>query len=251
VKPRAKAGNHVKTRINRRQSACALILSVLAVIAAQSALAASADSSHSAMAPIKAYLMASEQQEIALARTAAPPSISNHATVMVFGVHGYVTAVNGSNGFVCIVGRSWGAAVSIKSARFWNPKIRIPLCFNAQGAHTVVAQYLMMTQWALAGATRAEIGAREKAGWAAGTLKEPAAGAMCYMMSKNGWGVGGNPGPWRPHLMFYFPTGQTPNWGANLGGTPVLASPSSGDDKTTVLVVVVPFWSDGSAAPSF
>jgi hypothetical protein len=251
VKPKAKAGKRTKTRVNRRQIACALILSVLVIIAAQSALAASAGSTHSAMAPIKAYLMASKQQEIALARTAAPPSVSDHATVMVLGAHGYVTAVSGGNGFVCLVTRSWDAAVSVKSARFWNPKILIPMCFNAPGAQTVVAQYLKMTQWALAGATRAEIGAREKAAWAADKLKEPAAGAMCYMMSKHSWGVGGNPGPWRPHLMFYFPTRQTPNWGANLGGTPVSASPSSGNAKTTVLVVVVPFWSDGSPAPKF
>jgi hypothetical protein len=71
------------------------------------------------------------------------------------------------------------------------------------------------------------------------------------MMSKHSWGVGGSPGPWRPHLMFYFPTRQTPNWGANLDGTPVLASPASGNEETTVLVVVVPFWSDGAPAPKF
>lgn len=170
---------------------------------------------------------------------------------MVLGAHGYVTAVNGGNGFVCLVTRSWDSAVSVKSARFWNPKILVPMCFNSRGAQTVVAEYLMMTQWALAGATRAEIGAQEKAAWAAGKLKDPPAGAMCYMMSKQSWGVGGHPGPWRPHLMFYFPTRQTPNWGANLRGTPVAASPSSGNEETTVLVVVVPFWSNGSPAPSF
>ncbi|MGH8290629.1 MAG: hypothetical protein ACREV7_16685 [Steroidobacteraceae bacterium] len=171
-----------------------------------------------------------------------------HATVMVLGAHGYVAAAKGSNGFVCLVQRSWDNAQSVKLARFWNPKIRSAFCYNAAGAQSLLPQYLMKTQWALAGASKAEIGDRDKAAWAAGKVEEPTAGAMCYMMSKRSWGVGGMPGPWRPHLMFYFPSRQAPNWGANLGGTPVIAS---ADDHTTVFVVEVPVWSDGSPAPGF
>jgi hypothetical protein len=192
--------------------------------------------------------MASQQQEIALARSAAPPSISMHATVMVLGAHGYVTAVKGTNGFVCLVERPWDNELSVKSARFWNPKTRTAFCYNAAGAHSVLAGYLMRTEWVLGGASKAEIGERDQAAWASGKLEEPTAGAMCYMMSKGSWGVGGNPGPWRPHLMFYYPARQAPNWGANLGSSPVFAS---ADDHTTVFVVLVPIWSDGSPAPSF
>jgi hypothetical protein len=235
----------MKKHFERRQSTCALIVSVLAIIAARSAPAASAGS---ALARIEPYLMASQQQEIALARSAAPPSVSLHATVMVLGAHGYVTVVKGSNGFVCLVQRPWDNAVSVKSARFWNPKIRSAFCYNAAGAQSVLPGYLMRTKWVLAGASRTEISDREKAAWAAGRLEQPAPGAMCYMMSKHSWGVGGNPGPWRPHLMFYFPSAPAPNWGANLGGSPVFAS---ADDHTTVFVVLVPVWSDGSPAPSF
>ncbi len=57
------------------------------------------------MAPLEQYLISDRNAEIALARSAAPPSISHDATVMVLGRHGYETAVEGKNGFVA----SWNA----------------------------------------------------------------------------------------------------------------------------------------------
>ena len=239
----------MNTHIARPRKVCPLVLSALAIVAAQPAPAASAGSTYSASARIRPYLIASRQQEIALARSAAPPSISMHATVLVLGMHGYVTAVKGSNGFVCLDSRSWDAAVTVKSARFWNPKFRIAKCFNAAAAQSVLPPYLMRTQWVLGGASKEEIGDRDKAAWYAGKLEEPAPGAVCYMMSKQSWGVGGSPGPWRPHLMFYFTGGDAPDWGANLPDAPVVSSAVT--QNLAVLVVLVPDWSDGSPAPSF
>ena len=69
------------------------------------------------MVPLDQYLMADRNAEIALARSAAPPSIANDATVMVLGRHGYETAVEGSNGFVCIVDRTWAAEFDRQSRR--------------------------------------------------------------------------------------------------------------------------------------
>lgn len=227
-----------------RRCVCALLAPMLAIIGAQ---AASAATTLSAAARIEPYLMASKQQEIALARTAAPPSISMHATVLVLTARGYVTAAKGSNGFVCLVTRSWDNAVSVQSARFWNPRTRVPYCFNAAGARSVLPEYLLKTRWALTGASRAQMSDREKSARAAGKMDASTAGAICYMMSKRSWGVGGNPGPWRPHLMLYYPRGHAPDWGANLTGSPVLAGPAN--DATTVVVVLVPVWSDGSPAP--
>src|ERR1700722_20804058 len=61
----------------------------------------------SATAPAAQYLMSDAKAEIALARSAAPAPISRDATILVLTLHGYETAVKGSNGFVCIVERSW------------------------------------------------------------------------------------------------------------------------------------------------
>ena len=57
------------------------------------------------MAPVEEYLMPDRNAEMALARSAAPESISHEATVLVLGPHGYETAVEGKNGFVCVVKR--------------------------------------------------------------------------------------------------------------------------------------------------
>ena len=84
------------------------------------------------MAPLAQYLMSDQNSEIALARSAAPPSISDAAEVMVLGPKGYTTAVKGTNGFLCIVERSWGAATD--DPEFWNPKVRAPICFNPPAA---------------------------------------------------------------------------------------------------------------------
>jgi hypothetical protein len=135
-----------------------------------------------AMAPLDQYLIADEKTEIALARSAAPGSISDGAEVMVLRRDGYQTAVKGSNGFVCIVERSWGQGTD--DAEFWNPKMRAPHCFNAQAAKSFAQIYLMKTKLVLAGKSKTEI-----AKVIATTLdnKELPAlepGAMAYMMSK-------------------------------------------------------------------
>src|SRR5580693_9451169 len=89
--------------------------------------------SYSSMAPLDQYLMADRGAEVALARSAAPESISRDAEVQVLGRHGFEIAVRGKNGFVCIVGRGWTSAAD---ADFWNPKVRVPMCVNSAAAHS-------------------------------------------------------------------------------------------------------------------
>jgi hypothetical protein len=75
-----------------------------------------------AWAPLEQYLMADRTAEIAWARSAAPQSIAQEAEVMVLGRHRYEVAVQGKNGFVCVVERSWTAGIDFPE--FWNPKLR-------------------------------------------------------------------------------------------------------------------------------
>ena len=81
-----------------------------------------ATSAYPSMAPLEQYLIADRNAEIALARSAAPDSVSRDAEVLVFTRHGYETAVKGTNGFVCMVARSWSAGFD--DPEFWNPKVR-------------------------------------------------------------------------------------------------------------------------------
>src|ERR1700727_3018387 len=62
--------------------------------------------SYPKMAPVEQYLM-EKDAEIQLARSAAPDSISRDATILALGRQGYETAVEGKNGFVCMVERGW------------------------------------------------------------------------------------------------------------------------------------------------
>src|SRR5690242_11277010 len=108
-----------------------------------------------AMAPVEQYRIANRQEEIALARTAAPASVSADAEVLVLGSQGYETAVKGKNGFVCFVERSWTAGFDDR--QFWNPRLRAPNCFNPQAVRSVLPQYLERTTWALAGDSRPQM----------------------------------------------------------------------------------------------
>ena len=107
------------------------------------------------MAPLDQYLMPDKDAEVALARSAAPASISDGAEVMVLGRQGYTTAVKGGNGFLCIVKRSWGAATG--EPEFWNPKVRAPICFNPPAARAFVPIFLMKTKLVLAGESKTKI----------------------------------------------------------------------------------------------
>jgi len=207
---------------------------------ANQAMAQDAATPYPNMAPIEQYLM-DRTAEIALARSAAPESISGDAEVLVLGRHGFERAVKGKNGFVCIVERSWTSA---PDPEFWNPKVRTPICYNAPAARSYLPRNTKRTDLILAGRTQAQV---DKTITAAIDKKELPAiepGAMCYMMSKQGYG-GDTVKHWPPHLMFYYSQIDPATWGAGLPGSPILASSDTGEHLTT-FVVAVQRWSDGT-----
>jgi hypothetical protein len=197
-------------------------------------------------AGIAQYRIANPQEEIALARSAAPPSIASDAEVLVLGRRGYETAVKGKNGFVCFVERSWAAGFD--DAEFWNPKLRGPNCFNPPAVRSVLPQYLKRTEWVLAGASKPQLMERTRAAISNGDFKVPDPGSVSFMLSRNGYLSDEAAGPWLPHVMFFVPHGQAADWGAGYEGSPVIGKDGSALEAT-VLVVPVRRWSDGSAAP--
>lgn len=201
------------------------------------------------MAPLTEYLSANRPSEITLARSAAPKSIGDHASVLMLEKDGYTTVIKGSNGFVCFVGRSW--ANDFDNAQFWNPRIRTPQCWNAVAASSLLQDYLKRTQWALSGVSRDTMAARTKAEFASHEVS-PAPGSVAYMLSKHQYINDPTPalGPakWHPHVMFFVPATDGTPWGANTPGGPVYSSTSDAEPVTTYFVVV-PSWSDGSPGP--
>src|SRR5229473_1230241 len=122
----------MQRKILRMIAARSLALVVM-VVAARQAQAQDAQTPYLRMAPLDQYLM-ERNAEMALAKSAAPESISRDAEVLVLGRDGYETAAKGKNGFVCMVQRSWTAGID--DPDFWNPKLRAAICFNPPAART-------------------------------------------------------------------------------------------------------------------
>jgi hypothetical protein len=198
------------------------------------------------MASIDQYMM-DPNAEIALARTAAPDSITRDATVLVLGKHGYETAVKGSNGFVCAVERGW--AGPIDSEGVWNPKNRSPICYNPPAVRSALPLTLKRTELAMAGKSREEIKEWEKAAYAKKQLPatvEP--GAMSYMLSKEAYLTDSGDHN-LAHLMFYTPVTDGATWGADVPNSPVIFFMTGPPGPFTVFLVPTGRWSDGTPAP--
>ncbi|MFI4920090.1 MAG: hypothetical protein ACHQAZ_00445 [Gammaproteobacteria bacterium] len=221
-----------------------LCLLCVSLVWSLSTAAQDAAPQYPAMTPVAQYASASQAAEIALAKSAAPASISDHADVMVLGAHGYEKVAKGDNGFVCLVGRSW--AMAFDNPEFWNPKIRTPICLNAMSARSVsvLPSYLTRTQWVLAGVSVAEMHDRETAEWKDGRLKPPDPNCVTFMMSKDQY-INDSAHPWHPHVMIFAPRITDTELGANIHGSPVAAD-STNVEQTSIFMVVVAKWSDGT-----
>lgn len=230
---------------------------VAALIATRPAAAQDAKQPYPTMAPVEQYLM-DRDAEIALARSAAPNAISQDASVIVLTRRGYETAVQGKNGWVCWVGRSWMAMFD--HPEFWNPKVRAAECINAPAARSVLPYAYKRTEFLLAGHSKPEVVAAIKAAIDKNELPALEPGTVSYMMSKGSYltDEGGHNGP---HMMFYEATRDGAAWGANLTNSPVMgvnywyisaeAYPQlKSFPPLSVFLIGTDKWSDGTPAPS-
>ncbi len=201
-------------------------------------------SKYSNMAPIEQYFMARDA-EIALARSAAPESISRDADILVMERHAYEIAAKGKNGFTCLVQRSWTAPSD--DPEFWNPRLRAPICYNPQASRSYVPRILKKTELALAGRSKQQIAAAIATALDTKQLPAVESGSMCYMLSKDGY-LGDRFGHWHPHLMFFVPETETAAWGANLPHSPILGATDK-QEHLTVFLIPLGQWSDGTPGP--
>ncbi len=208
------------------------------------------------MAPIDAYLM-DRHQEIALARSAAPSSVSKDATILVLTRTGYETAASGTNGFVCWVSRSFSG--SLESPERWNPKIRAAECQNPQAARSVLPIAKLVTSMVLAGRTTAETITRLRTAFSTHEIQPLESGAMSYMMSKSAYLTDQGDHD-MPHVMFYVAVKNASDWGANAPDTPIIGgnywfltpgheTESASLPPLCIFLIGVPIWSDGTPAP--
>ena len=202
------------------------------------------------MAPLDQYLM-DRDAEIALARSAAPEDITRDATILVLGRRGYETAVEGKNGFVCVVERSFMAP--FENPEFWNPKNRSPDCYNPPAARSVLPVIKNRAQMALAGLSREQMIKNAKTAKANKEFPPPEPGAMAYMMSRQAYlsdkGITADGAHSLAHVMFFIPSTDAETWGANSAQSPMILLQQNAESPTTVFIVAVGKWSDGTPAP--
>ena len=234
-----------------------LMVTAPALFAVSAGSAADQAAPYPRMAPADAYLM-DRAQEIALAKSAAPESISRDATILVLTRTGYQTAVSGSNGFVCMVSRGFSGAPDWPER--WNPKIRAAECQNPQAAQSMAPLAKLRTAMTLAGRTDAEIMERIKTALRTKEIPPLAPGAMSYMMSKSSY-LSDEGDHDMPHVMFFIPFKDGNNWGANAAGSPIFggnywfATPDHAAETAalpplSVLLLGACTWSDGTPAPT-
>lgn len=200
------------------------------------------------MASVEQYFMPDRNAEIVLARSAAPKAISSEAEVLVLGRHGYETASQGTNGWVCMVERAW-TYPDHSFREFWNPKIRGPECLNPPAARSILPITKKTAELALAGRSKAEIIAGVEDAYARKEMPALEPGAMGYMLSKDAYltDAADHNGP---HLMFYLPHKDPPAWGADVSDSPVLRGAEiKGVQPIDILMIPVGEWSDGTMAP--
>ena len=238
-----------------RKSLLTIIFVLVINIACGVPEAAAQSDPYPKMAPVDQYLM-EKPAEIQLARSAAPDSISSDATILVLGRQGYETAVEGKNGFVCLVGRGWTGMFDWPE--FWSPKIRAADCMNPQSARSILPIFYLRARMVMAGRSKAEIVSALKTAYEKKQLPSLESGAMDYMMSKSAY-LTDEGGHNMPHVMFYTHVKDGKDWGSGAAGAPVLSSPfwffspqeqpqMKGLPPILVFLVAVPTWSDGTPA---
>jgi hypothetical protein len=264
-RPGVKRTDSQEGKIMRENKVGAIVIKSFALLVAlgtaylgmgNQAMAQDAQTAYPTMAPVEQYLM-DRDTEIALARSAAPDAISHDASVIVLTRHGYENAVEGKNGWVCWVGRSWLAMFD--HPEFWNPKVRAADCLNPPAARSVLPYAYKRTELILAGHSKQEVIAAIKAAIDKKELPPLGPGTISYMMSKFSY-LTDSGGHNMPHLMFFQTDKDGTAWGANLTNSPLMAvnywylsAEAYPQLKTfpplSVFLVGVDKWSDGTPAP--
>jgi hypothetical protein len=187
--------------------------------------------------PLSEYLMPKDA-EIGLARSAAPSTITERATIKVLIKSGYQVDREGDNGFVCLVLRGWSAP-TYTPAPFrdlvYDATVRAPICFNPVAARTVLPYQELRTRLGLEGKGPDQIAQAVQAAYARGELPKMEGVGFAYMWSAAQHLAPGI-GAYRPHIMVYTPYYVNAMLGNNEFGR---ALPFVSDDAGTPFAVTV------------
>jgi len=173
--------------------------------------------------------------QTAMAKGAAPPEVSDAATIYVLDKSGYIAVQQGSNGFSCLIGRE-------------RPDTVEPACFDAEGSATTLKTLLRTEELRAQGKSEDEIAQDIAEGYKTGRFQAPRKAGIVYMLSNSNRVF--NPEtkkviPFPGHLMFYAPYATAKEIGSGEGA-PYVVHPGQPD----ALMIVIPQRSDASAKAS-
>jgi len=202
-------------------------------IAALPSSAAAQDKPQEAMREVYLVIASTpRERQIELALSAAPTEVSSKAAVYVLGPKGEEKAREGTNGFSCIIWRSFKGTTQTSSA---------PACFDAEGSRTILVAYMHREELRSEGKSEEEIKDDIAKGYEDGRFKTPGPGFL-YMMSNENYvydSESKQSGFVPPHLMFYAPNKIPQDVGyesVSPGMVPYLTR-SSGIGAESLLVV--------------
>lgn len=214
-----------------------IFLTLLAALLIPAAGAQTSRSGDHKYPPIQEYLMPLAS-ETALAKSAAPASISGRATIKALTISGFKVVHPGDNGFVCEVMRAFSAP-TYSPAQFrdlvYDSSVRAPICLNPQAAREVLPYYELRTKLGMASEDPHGIAKGVQAAYAKGQLPERTGVSFAYMWSAD-QNLAPGVGAWHPHVMVFAPYYENSMLGGNQFATPL---PQVTDDAGTPFAVVV------------
>ena len=211
-------------------------LSVLFLTATLLTAAAAQDA---ARYPVKPASLA-DAEEIALAMSAAPEEVSSRADIYALRGARFEKIRPGTNGTACMV------------ARDYHPGSLYPICFDQEGARTLMLREMREVSLRAEGIPELRIDSMVQQELASGKLPRATKTALAYMMSprqvlySSADSTGRRVGQWFPHVMM-----------ANVGISKEQLGLSSrylyvqaGGEAGTLheFVVLTAIWSDGKPA---
>ena len=182
------------------------------------------------------------ERQIELALSAAPTEVSSKAAVYILGPKGYEKVREGTNGFSCLIERSFKGTTQTSSA---------PACFDAEGSGSIMVAYLRREELRAEGKSEEEVKEDIAQGYKDGRFKVPGPGFL-YMMSNENFvynNVSGKSGFVPPHLMFYAPNKTAKDVGyESVSPTMLPYLTGSGIGPENLLVVAAEKPSQGDSA---
>lgn len=179
--------------------------------------------------PVVAFAQ-SRDEEIRIARSAAPPEIAKDAKVYVLDQGHYVVADPGRSSETCLVLRP-------------GPLDFAPMCGDAEADASEFAVGRFQTEQRLAGRSKAEIDRDVEDGMKTGHFRNPTRPALVFMLSSTQQLTEDDGkkavGKWQPHVMIFYPGHLTNEEMGLVDSKDVNVPTVSAEDHGSVSVMVI------------